>query len=162
MTESEPALNGFFLAQQLAIDAARVDRDAKTLCDSFGQMSTGDVRIGRAELRNEIHQFRRQFVPGSRPAFLWQQTGESGFSKSCLCLIERRSREAECFGGLTDWLVFDIDQPKHLVFDLQQVLPVEELALVEALVNDVFRTRVQRPLTPQERSFVLLRIGHML
>jgi hypothetical protein len=29
-------------------------------------------------------------------------------------------------------------------------------------VNDVFRTRVQRPLTPQERSFVLLRIGHML
>ena len=72
MTESEPALNGFFLAQQLAIDAARVDRDAKTLCDSFGQMSTGDVRIGRAELRNEIHQFRRQFVPGSRPAFLWQ------------------------------------------------------------------------------------------
>src|SRR6478672_2223242 len=127
----------FFLTQHLAVDAARVDRDAKALCDSFGQMRTGDVRIGRAELRNEIHQFRRQFVPGAWPAFLRQQAGESGLSKGCLCLIERGPREAECFRGLTDWLLVDIDQSQHFVLDLQQVFSVEELALLEALVCDI-------------------------
>src|SRR5215831_8615568 len=93
----------FFLTLQLTIDAAWVYRDTEALCDSFGQMRTGNVRIGRAEFRNEVHQFRRQLVSGARSAFLRQQAGESGYLKSRLCLIEGWPREAECLGCLTDW-----------------------------------------------------------
>ena len=47
---------------QLTVDAARVNRDAKTLCDSIGQLGTGDARVGHPELCHKLHQLVCQLV----------------------------------------------------------------------------------------------------
>jgi len=127
---------------QLAVDAARVNRDTETLCDPVGQLGTGDPRFGELKLCHKLHLFRPQLVPGSWPSFLWQQTGEARLLKSCLGLIERWPREAKRLGGLADRLFFDLYLPQHLVLDLQQVFPIEELAVLKALVMNILRPRI--------------------
>src|SRR5689334_9146185 len=104
----------FFLMSQSAIDTARVNRDAKALCDSIGQLRTGDSPLGCPDLRHKLHQLGGQLVPGSWPPFLWQQAGEASFLKRCLRLIERRTREAERFCCLADRFLVDLHLTQHL------------------------------------------------
>ncbi|SRR5579883_1144482 len=142
------------------VDAARVNGDAETVCNPIGQLCTGNVRLGCAELGDEVHQFRRQLVTGAWAAFLRQQTREPGILERGLSLVERWPGESESSRSLADRRLFDLDQSKHLVLDLQQIVGVEELVRPEGLVDDILRPRVERTLLAQEVSFGLPRIGH--
>ena len=142
------------------VDAARVNGDAETARNSIRQLSTGNARFGCADLGDEAHQFGRELVTGSRTAFLRQQTGEPGILKRGLSLVERRAGESESPRGLAHGRLFDLDQPKHLVFDLQKIVGVEELVRPEGLVDHILRPRVERALLAQEASFGLARLGH--
>jgi hypothetical protein len=152
----------FFLMSQSAIDTARVNRDAKALCDSIGQLRTGDSPLGCPDLRHKLHQLGGQLVPGSWPPFLWQQAGEASFLKRCLRLIERRTREAERFCCLADRFLVDLHLTQHLVFDLQQIFRIEEFGVPKVLVPNVPGTRIQRALLAQEGSLGLPWVGHVL
>lgn len=142
------------------VDAARVNGDAETARNPICQLSAGDARLGGTGLGDETHQFGRELVTGSRTPLERQQTGEPGALKRGLSLVERWPGESENPRGLTDGRLFDLDQPKHLVLDLQQIVGIEELVRPEGLVDDILRPRVERALLAQEVSFGLPRIGH--
>jgi len=145
---------------QLTVDAARVNRDTEALCNSIGQLGGGDPRLGELNSCHKLHLFLPQLVSGSRSPFVWQQTGETRLLKSCLCLIERGSREAKRFGGLADRLLVDLYLAQHLVLDLQQVFRIEELAVSKTFVLHVLWSRIQNALLPEECAFGLARICH--
>ena len=137
------------------VDAAWVNGYAKTVCNPICQLSTGNARLGCAELGDEAHQAGRELVTGSRAAFLGQQTGEPGILKRSLSLVERWPRESENPRSLADRRFFHLDQPKHLVLHLQQIVGVEELVRSEGLVDDILRSWVERTLLAQKVSFGL-------
>lgn len=147
---------------QLTVDAARVNRDAEALCDSLGQLRTGDPRLGGSELCHKLHKLVRQLVPGPRTAFAWQQPSETSFLKGCLRLIERRTREAEPLCCLADRLLVDFHLPQHLVLHLQQIFRIEEVAAPKSLVPDVLGARIQCTRLAKKQSFGLWWIGHDL
>jgi hypothetical protein len=92
---------GVFLTLQLTIDAAGVNRDAEALCHSFGQLRSGNLRLGGPELRHKLHGFAREFVAGSGTALLRQQASEASFLKGRLRLIERWGEKPK---ALAAWL----------------------------------------------------------
>src|ERR1700681_1152266 len=119
---------------ELPVDAAWVNGNAKTFCDTVRQLRTGDARLVRPELHDEAHQFGRQLVAGPRAALVRKQAREACILKRCLSLIERWPRESKGAGCLADRRLVDLHQPEHFVLDLQQIVGVEKLVGPEGLV----------------------------
>ena len=104
----------------------------------------------------ERDHLRGELVATTRPALLRQQTSKPLALPSCPCLVERRTRQAECSRCTGDRVALGLDTTQHLVLDLQQVTGVEEVVLVEQRIGDRLSVSVEHTLAAQGLS---LRIG---
>ena len=94
-------------------------------------------------LSDELHHLGGQFVATLRAAFVRKQAEYAVPLKRRLSLIERWTREAEGLRGLADRTPVDVNLAQHLVLDLQQVVGIEEVAVVKQRMGDGLRTRVE-------------------
>ena len=96
-----------------------------------------------APLPNELDYLLGQFVTLFGPAFVRNQAGQPRLLEGCLRLIKRRPGKAERCRRLADRVPVFLDATQHLVLDLNQVVGVEELAVVKELVVDSVRVWIE-------------------
>src|SRR6516165_11232431 len=77
-----------------------------------------------------------------------ESTGQPLALKIQLGLIVSRARKSKGGSRLTDRLLLDLDAAQHLVLDLDQVVGIEELALLEQRIPHLLRARMQTSLSP--------------
>ena len=145
----------FFLPQQLALDAARVHLNLESFPDGIGQLLRSQGSIRGLLLRNEPHHFGSQFVAALRAALVRKQAEESVLLKGCLRLIERGARKPAGVCGLADRALVDVNLAQHLVLDLDQVVGIEEAAVLKQRIGNGFRMRVESAMTPQRLAFAV-------
>jgi hypothetical protein len=83
-----------------------------------------------------LEDFVGQFVRLFRPALVRQQARQALASKRGLSDVEDRSREAERSGRVDDRACPDLHTAQHLVFDLEQVVGIEEGAVAKQGIDD--------------------------
>lgn len=143
------------MPQQLALDAARVHLDLESFPDGLGQLRRRQGGVCGSLPGNEHHYFGSQFVAALRAALVRKQAEKSVLVKRCLRLVERRTGKSAGVRRLADRVLVDVNLAQHLVLDLHQVVGIEETAVVEQGIDDGFRMRVERAVTPKRLAFAL-------
>jgi hypothetical protein len=108
-----------------------MDLALEALEHSLDQICWTQGRLHSQQLLEELHDLRAQFVRAPGSGLLRQQPAESSKLEGRLCLIERRTREAERRGALGDRPRIDPNAPEHLVLDLHEIARVEEVGALE-------------------------------
>src|SRR5579863_1552941 len=130
-----------------------MNREAKLFLDGLCELRRGQRSIGCLDSADELHDLGSQLVAAARSALFWKQARQAGLLKRGPGLIERRPGESKGFRRRTDGLLVDSDLTEHLVLDLDQVLRVEEIAVLKQLVLYILRARVENPLLAERLAF---------
>ena len=117
-----------------------MDLAREALEHSLGEIGWTQRWLHPQQLLEKLHDLRAQLVRALGSWLLRQQPAESRNLEGRLCLIERRTREAERRGALGDRPRVDPHAPEHLVLDLHEIARVEEVGALEQGVGDVFGT----------------------
>src|SRR6266568_5517820 len=121
----------FFFRPQAPLNAARIHLNPESLLDGLDQLFRSERRIFDSLLGDKLHHLVGEFVSRLRTAFLRKQAGYSVLLKRRLCLVERGARETEGTRRLADGVLVDVNLTQHLVLDLQQVVGIEEIAVLK-------------------------------
>jgi len=134
----------FFFRQQPALNAARMHLNSKPLLNGLGQLFGGEPRILGSLLDHKIHYFAGQLVPSLRATFVREQAEHPVLLKCRLRLVEGGARESESMRSFADGLLIHVNLAEHLVLDLQEVVGIEEIAVLKQRVSDRFGLRIER------------------
>lgn len=97
-------------------------------------------------------------MPSLRATFVREQAEHTVLLKCRLRLIKGGARESEIVRSFADGLLIDVNLAEHLVLDLQQVVGIEEIAVLKQRMSDRFGLRIERAM-PAEGLALLLAVG---
>src|SRR6266446_8416079 len=129
----------FFFPQKLSLDAAGMHLQVEVLLHRFRQLSETQRRLRSLLLGYEFHHFRGELVTASRTTLPRKQSGQAALLESEFGLVERWPRETKFFGRLGNRPLVYTDLAQHLVFHLDQVVGIEELAVLEQWMGHILR-----------------------
>jgi hypothetical protein len=150
----------FFFPQKLALDAAGMHPQIELLFHRFRELSETQRRVRGPLLGHELHHLRSELVAASRTALPGQQSGQATLLESEFGLIERRPRETKLLGRLGNRPLVHTDLSQHLVFYLDQVVGIEELAVLKQRMGHILRAGVEGSVLPQGSLFVGVVVFH--
>src|SRR5687768_13818779 len=116
----------FYPAEQGFFDGARMHLDPELLPQTSGEFVGRQLRLGRQPRPQMRPHRRRQLVGTFRPAFVRIQSLQASRLKVTLRLIERWSRQAKLRRRSGNRVTLDLDRPHRFVFELEQILRIEE------------------------------------
>jgi len=93
-----------------------------------------------------------------RAALVREQAEHTVLLKCRLRLVEGGARESESVRSFADGLLIHVNLAEHLVLDLQQVVGIEEIAVLKQRVSNRFGLRIERAM-PAEGLALLLTVG---
>lgn len=96
------------------------------------------------KLEQKLHDFSRQFVRVLGAALLRQQPAQTVRLKIGLSLINGGSRKPELGRCLRHGNVLSLDGAEHFVFELQQIVRIEEERIGKEGMTDVLGMGVER------------------
>src|SRR6185437_13913096 len=131
---------------------------SKPLLNGLGQLFGRKRRILGLLLDHKIHYFAGQLVPSLRATFVREQAEHTILLKSRLRLVEGGARKSESARSFADGLLIHVNLAEHLVLDLQQVVRIEEIAVLKQRVSNRFGLRIERAM-PAEGLALLLAVG---
>src|SRR5215469_1292168 len=70
-----------------------------------------------------------------RSALAWQQSWQTLALEQCLSDIENRARHTKGLGSLHNRTTFLLDAAQHLVFDLNQIVRIEECTVAKESIG---------------------------
>ena len=117
------------MAKQAAFDTSWMNLGAEAFLDALHQVRQSNGWFLLAHLANECEDLVGEFVCLPGTALVWYQAGKTVVLESRLCLIKRRSRKAEVCGRIRHRLAFGPHPSQHFVFDLDQIVRIEEIVL---------------------------------
>ena len=109
-----------------------------------------------SQLLHISEHFGSQLVCFPRPTLFGNQPEQSPVLKIQFGLVIGGARKPKRGGRLADGFLLDLDRAQHLVLHLDQVVGIEELALLEQWISHLLRVRIQASLPP--KRFVLARL----
>lgn len=139
----------FFFPQKLPLDAPGMNLDVEFLLREVAQLREVQRRLRFSHCEQELHHFRREFVAAPGTSLQRNQPRQPSLFEGGICLIERGARKPKFVGGLGNRPVVDMDLAEHLVLDLNDVVPVEEIAVLEQRMAHTLRARVEHAVAPQ-------------
>ena len=145
----------FFGARDGLVEPARMQGDAEALGDERNQLAAADRPVAGPVILDEGDDLGGDLVRASRPPALGNQCLQAALAERPVGAHAGRHRSAEAFGGLPEGCL--LGMAHHLVADLEEVAWVEELAVGEQGVGDLFRVRVEGSRLPQALG---LAVGH--
>jgi|SRR5947209_7450247 len=128
----------------------------EALLNGLGQLFGSERGIFGALLEDKNHHFAGQLVPALRTPFVRKQAEYSVLLKRRLRLVERGAREAEDQRGFADGVLVDVNLAQHLVLDLQQVVGIEEVAVLKEGMSDRLGLRVERTVPAESLALLLV------
>jgi len=139
----------FFFPQELPLDAPGMNLDVEFLLREVAQLREVQRRLRFSHCEQELHHFRREFVATFGASLQRNQPCQPSSFEGEVCLIEGGSRKPKFVGGLGNRPAVDMDLAEHLVLDLNDVVPVEEIAVLEQRMAHALRARVEHAVAPQ-------------
>ena len=132
--------------------------NSKPLLNGLGQLFGSKRWILGSLLDHKIHYFAGQLVTSLRAAFVREQAEQTALLKCRLRLVKGRARESESVRSFADGFPIHVNLAEHLALDLQQLVGIEEIAVLKQRVSDRFGLRIQRAM-PAEGLALLLVVG---
>src|ERR1035441_5439296 len=142
----------FLLPQNAALDTARMDHHAEAFLNPFGQCRPTERWFCRPLLVDKVQYFQGELVRPTGPPLLWNQTCQTTLLEVHLRLIKRRPGHAKGRGRAAHGVLVDFDSAQHLVLDLDEILGIEEVAVLEQGVGYLFRMRRSEEHTSELQS----------
>src|SRR6516225_6985640 len=124
----------------------------------LGQLLWSQCRIFGSLLEDKLHHLAGQLVPSLRPPLVGKQAEDSVLLERRLRLVERWARESERARRFADGFSIHVNLAQHLVLDLQQVVGIEEIAVLEQGMTDGLGLWVESAV-PAEGLTLLLAVG---
>jgi hypothetical protein len=123
--------------------------ESKFLQDLFGQLARSNWLASDHLLLDKLEHFALHLVRPLGAPLPGYQPGDPRFFEAGFGLIVRRPGYAVFLRCACHTCVFDRYASQHLVFDLHDVVRVEELDVEEFRIRDLLRRWIQRPLFEQ-------------
>jgi hypothetical protein len=117
--------------------------ELEALPHALGQLARAQCRLRRQPLPQLLQQFRPQFMRPFGAALARQQPFQPLGLKVRLRLIERGPGQPKFARRLGQGIVLLLESPQAFIFELEQVLRVEELRVLEEPVADASMAGVE-------------------
>jgi hypothetical protein len=127
----------------MPFDSAPVHGDTELLLNLYDQVGGRRRRRCGALPEHELKDGRREFVRSVRATLPGDQPREALLCNRMLRLVERRPRQPERRCSVGHRCFVDLDAANHLVFDLQQVVRIEEVACLEQRIGYGLRMGIE-------------------
>ena len=147
----------FFLPRQSALDAAWMNGNAEVLLNRGSQLGHVQRGLFGSDLLHIPEHLGRQLVCSPRPTLFGKQPAQPLVLEIQRGLVIGGARKAERSSRLTDGLLLDLDAAQHFVLDLDQVVGIEEVALVEQRISHLLRAQIHTSLSL--KRFLFARFG---
>src|SRR3954447_2148023 len=134
--------SGSFFSSDRSLDRSGVDVEVELLSNQLRECASSHGLARNELLLEECQRLALKFMRATRTALPRHQSSNTAFIKAGLGLIERRPRNAVLLGGGAHRRVFDRDPTKHLVFDLNDIVWIEELVLLKLRIVHPVGSRV--------------------
>jgi hypothetical protein len=115
----------------------------EALADPPGQFGRLELRFCGQGLLQILSDVGSELVRAFGAAFVREEAFQTRGLESLPCLIDGGPGETKLDGGLGEGLSVGLDGPEGLVFELEQVVRIEELGVGEAGVAHFFGTWVE-------------------
>src|ERR1700677_1551008 len=133
---------GFFY-HNCSLDRPRVDIEMKLLRDLSCQPPRSNGAARCQLFLDKRHCCALKFVRAAWTSLPWHQAGDPRFLEACFGLVVCRPRYPVFLRRADHGSLLGGYAAQHLVFDLHDVVRVEELAAAEFRIADLLRCRVQ-------------------
>ena len=133
-----------FFRQQPPLNAARMYLNPETFLNSLGQLFWTECGVFGSQLKDKIHHFAGQLVSSLRTTLVRKQAEDSVLLEGRLRLVEGGAREPEGACRFADGVAVHVNLAQHLVLDLQQVVGIEEIAVLKQGVTDRLGLWIER------------------
>ena len=120
-----------------------MNRQLEAFANSFDELGRHQRRILAQQLVDELHHCRGELVGSTRTSLARQEPWKSIALEGCLSLVECRSRIAVVLDDAGNGRAVDACPAQHLVFDLDRIPRIEELAYREEFVGHLLGPGVQ-------------------
>ena len=132
---------GFFDPREGLVEPARMNGDAEALGDEGNQLAASDRPVAGPVILDEGEDLGGDLVGAARSPALGNERLQASLAEGPVGAHAGRHRSAEPLGGFPERCFFGTAH--HLVADLQEVARIEELAVGEQGVDNLFRVRVE-------------------
>src|SRR5436305_4814688 len=131
-----------FFSGDCSFDRPGVDVEVELLPDQLRELARSHGLARDELLLDKRQRLPSKLVRTARTALLRRQSSNAGFVEAGLGLVVGRPRHAVFLGGGAHRRIFGRDTAQHLVLNLNDVVPIEELVALKLRIAHMLGSRV--------------------